>query len=247
MKTYLDIPYGTTEGALVDLYLPDNAGFTTLLWFHGGGLETGSRRDGAALAEHAVQHGYGFASAEYRMYPDARFPEYIIDAASAVKFVSEHIARYGGTGKIAITGQSAGAYLTMMLYCNPAYLANAGVDMKRIVAFIADSAQQTAHFRVLGEGGIDMRAERIDEAAPLFYADRASCEKPLLLLWYKEDIPCRPEQSRLMLASLKRFHPNAEIQGTELSGGHCAGSTEADAGGEFPFIRELVRFLSCKG
>ena len=55
---------------LLDMYLPDQAGFETIVWFHGGGLEHGSRKSNV-YAQPFVEKGYGFVSVEYRMYPDA--------------------------------------------------------------------------------------------------------------------------------------------------------------------------------
>ena len=241
MKIYPDIPY---RGELMlDIYAPDTEGYTTFVWMHGGGMESGSRRDARALAENTAKYGCGFVSVEYRMYPAARYPDFVQDAADAVAFVQKHIGEYGGNGNVVVTGQSAGAYLTMMLYANPAFLRNAFADPGKITAFVSDSAQVTTHFNVLRERGIDSRAERIDEAAPLYYTDKLLDPKPLLLLWYADDMPCRPEQNRLMLKSLTRINTDAVVKGVELAGGHCAGSSVKDADGEFPYIKEAVRFL----
>ena len=243
MRTILDERYAAKPCCLLDWYLPDENGFDTIVWFHGGGMEAGDRKGGAALAARAAAAGYAFVSVEYSMYPTARYPEFIWDAALSVRHVQKRLADVGGSGRIIITGQSAGAYLTMMLCMNPAYLRNAGVDRAGILAFVSDSAQMTTHFNVLRERGLDSRLERIDEAAPLCYAGMTALEKPLLILWYENDMPCRPEQNRLMLQSLKRFQPEAEVEGVVLPGGHCAGSSRVDEAGEFPYMREMLRFL----
>ena len=241
MKIYPDIVY--KDGLMLDIYAPDAENFPVIVWFHGGGLESGSRKGMERLAENAAKYGYGFVMVEYRMYPSARYPDYLLDAANAIAFVQLHIREYGGSGKMVISGSSAGAYMTMMLYVNPAFLRNVYVDASDILAFVSDSAQVTTHFNVLRERGIDTRAERIDEAAPLYYTDKLVAPKPLLLLWYKEDMPCRPEQNRLMLQSLCRCCPDAVIQGVELAGGHCAGIDKMDTDGEYPYIKETVRFV----
>ena len=206
-------------------------------------MESGDRKGGAALAEHAVKAGYAFVSVEYSMYPTARYPEFIVDAAQSVRHVQKRLPEVGGSGRIIITGQSAGAYLTMMLCMNPAYLHNFGVEMDGILAFVSDSAQQTVHYNVLRERGMDTRLERLDDAAPMYYACMNRVEKPLLIIYYENDFPCRPEQNILMYTSLKRFQPDAKIEITSLPGGHCAGSSHVDETGEFPYMKALLKFV----
>ncbi len=245
MRTIVDEKYGSKESQKLDWYMPNENGFDTVVWFHGGGLESGSYKSGAKLAEQAVNAGYAFVSAEYTMYPAARYPEYLTDAAQSVRHVQKRLAEVGGSGRIIITGQSAGAYLTMMLCMNPAFLKNSDVDMDGIIAFVSDSAQQTTHFNVLRERGTDKRLERIDEAAPLYYAGINNVPKPLMLIYYENDMPCRPEQNILLHKSLLRFQPDANIKAVKLPGGHCSGSTNPDENGQFPYMREMLAFLEC--
>ena len=53
MKEILDLFYTEEKNAaqMLDLYLPAGEGFPVLVYFHGGGLESGSRKDHRALAE----------------------------------------------------------------------------------------------------------------------------------------------------------------------------------------------------
>lgn len=238
MQMRPDISYGKKPMQLLDWYLPEEGGGDTIVWFHGGGMEAGSRKAGEGLAKKAAERGFGFVSVEYTMYPEARYPEFILDAAQSVAYVLKHTE-----GNIIVTGQSAGAYLTMMLALNHAYLQNAGADRSRIRAFISDSAQQTTHFNVLRERGVDSRAERIDEAAPLYYTTQP-LDKPLLLICYEDDMPCRVTQNRLMLESLRHFDPDAPAEIKVLPGGHCAGSSHPDENGEYPYLRELFKFIN---
>lgn len=50
MRITKDIPYGP-NGMHLDLYAPDQDGFDTLIWFHGGGFEAGSCRDAEPLTK----------------------------------------------------------------------------------------------------------------------------------------------------------------------------------------------------
>ena len=242
MKQIPDIPYledGREEHRL-DIYLPEHENFDTVLWFHGGGLEEGNRK-ACDMQEYYTRRGCGFVSAEYRLYPGARFPEYLEDAADAAAYIVRHIGDYGGSGRVFITGQSAGAYITMMLCMDRHFLEARGISQDRIAGYISDSAQQCCHYNVLRELGQDTRLERIDLHAPIYYADRVSRLRPLLLLFYEDDIPCRPEENRLLYANLRRLHPEAVVQIDSLPGTHCSRSETPD--GEPLVCEKTYRFM----
>ena len=242
MRRNEDLKYGPGQMDLYDLYLPDEGAFDLVIWFHGGGLENGSRK-GARFAEDLTKEGVGVASVEYRMYPDAVFPQYILDCARAVKHIMDEVASKEQVKRVFISGQSAGAYLTMMLMLNKAYLANAGVDRKRITGFISDSAQVTTHFNVLRERGLDSRIERIDEAAPFYFLTPDANVNNLLMIWYENDMPCRPEQNRLFYQSAKRLCPGQNICMKELPGGHCNGSVKRNEKGTYDYNDALLEFI----
>lgn len=242
MKIVSDIPY--MEDALnehcLDLYLPDAENFDTVIWFHGGGLETGSRKD-AYMAQDFVNRKYGFVSADYRLYPSAKFPEYLEDAAAAVAFVIHNIKKYCGNGKVYITGQSAGAYITMMLCMDHHFLSDKGIDQNQISAYISDSSQQLCHYNVLREQGEDTRLERVDCHAPIFFVKESLDLRPLLLLYYEQDIVCRPEENKLMYANIRSILPKTMIEIDSLPGQHCSRSQAP--GGEALISYKTCRFI----
>lgn len=200
--------YGAYPACLIDFYLPERDPAETPLYihFHGGGLESGSRRDRYVI-ELAEKYGIAVASADYRMYPSAKFPEFIEDAAAACAYA---VKRTEGKYKTVIVGgSSAGAYLSMMLYFAPQYLAAAGLRAEDFGGFIFDAGQPTTHFNVLRERGLDSRAIRADDAAPVFYIDRPvgnPAEKPpVLILNAEHDMENRREQTMLLMGVMKTF------------------------------------------
>ena len=237
MRTDRDLSYGVLPEQVLDAYLPEQESYDTLLWFHGGGIEAGDKANIPFVGD-LVAAGVGVYSANYRMYPQARYPEFIQDAALAVKWVLDRIP-----GRLYISGSSAGAYLTMMLCMEPAYLRNVGVDPSRIAGYISDSAQMTVHFNVLRERGQDSRLERIDEAAPIYYLSASIPLPRLLLICYEDDIPCRPEQTKLFYRSALRLRPEADIELVVLPGGHCAGGTFRDDDGQYPYVKCALQFM----
>ena len=241
MRSYLDIPYTENSGnmQLLDIHTPDRESFDTLIWLYGGGLETGSRKDKDYPAA-VTDAGYAFASIEYRMYPDAKFPDYLYDAADAIAYLVKKMPELGGK-RLFLMGESAGAYLTMMLLMDPQYFANAGIDQSCIAGFISDSAQQFCHFRVLKEMGLDSRLERINERAPIYFIREGLKIRPLLLMYYKDDMKCRPEETRLIYASFQQLMPEARVEIHELPGGHC--SRPKDENGRHLMLQRAFRFM----
>lgn len=245
MQVKENIKYGSGENDFLDIYYPDTDEFDVLVWFHGGGLEEGNRK-GIRFAEDLTKEGMAVVSVEYRMYPKAVFPEFITDCARAVKYVVEHVLTEKDAKRVFVSGQSAGAYITMMLAMDKKYLEEVGVDRSQIAGFISDSSQMTVHFNVLRERGLDTRLERIDEAAPMYYLSENCFEGNLLIIYYTDDMYCRPEQNRLFYKSITRFCPGQRIEIVELPGGHCNGSSNKNEKGTYDFNDVLLPFLDIK-
>ena len=242
MRTVVDVSYVKkgSEMQKLDMYLPDQSGFNTIVWFHGGGLEHGGRKP-AIYAEPFVEMGYGFVSVEYRMYPQAKFPEFIEDGAASVAYVLEHIGEYGGNGTIYVSGESAGAYITMMLCMDHHYLSEVGVGQEQIAGYISDSAQQFCHFNVLREMGLDSRLERIDHHAPICFVREGLNIRPLLMIYYHDDMKCRPEETKLMYASMRQLMPESRVSLVEIPGPHC--SKARDGEGRLILVEKVMEFL----
>jgi dipeptidyl aminopeptidase/acylaminoacyl peptidase len=209
----------------LDIFLPDDRGpWPLFIFFHGGALEEGNRKDGASKTlRNLAARGIAFASADYRMYPGASFPDYIHDAAEAVSFA----IRYGEGklfDKIFIGGSSAGAYLSMMLCFNPAWLEKAGAAPEQVAGYVFDAGQPTVHFNILRERGLDTRRIVIDEAAPFYYLNEqfiAGGLKPrLLFITASDDIPGRLEQNRLLIKTLEQFGYDMGLVGFRLMEGY---------------------------
>ena len=136
MKTFSNIQYGKYKENLLDIFLPDGDGeFPLLIFFHGGGFVDGNKGSVESpyeFCEYLPKKGIGVVSAEYRMYPDAKYPDFVLDGASAVAWVKENISSYGKCNKIFIGGSSAGGWLSMMLCFNKEYLAKHNIDAGEI-------------------------------------------------------------------------------------------------------------------
>ncbi len=104
MRRISDILY--RDGLGLDLCIPDTAHFPLFIYFHGGGLENGDKR--CPFLDGLIEHGIAYASVDYRIYPEACYPDFLYDAADAVAFLKEHIGEYGKCDGMYIGGSSAG-------------------------------------------------------------------------------------------------------------------------------------------
>ena len=222
----------------MDLFLPEQEEFFTIVHFHGGGLVEGDKGDTHQYAEHLAKLGFAVATANYSLLPNVRFQKILDDAAEAVKFVSENISKYGKSKGLIISGQSAGAWITMMLCFNKQLLLSKNLKNSAISGYISDSGQPTSHFHVLEiEQGLDPLTQKIDEAAPLFYVNENTSFSHLLLMTYEQDLPNRLEQNKLLYSTLKKFNDKADVELKILKDYHCHGSSELDEDGEYETVK----------
>jgi len=166
------------ERLKLDIYHPAGmADCPVVIWFHGGGLEGGNKEIPAQLKE----KGLVVVGANYRLLPRVTVKETLDDAAEAVAWVFKHISEYGGdSGKIVVTGHSAGGYLSMMLCLDKSWLKNYDVDADSVMMYAPFSGQAITHFNVRKMQGIEPLQATIDEFAPLYWV-RGDCP-PLVLI-----------------------------------------------------------------
>ena len=223
MRKIIDIAYGVYPSQRLDLYLPDGDAFDVLVYMHGGGLEAGDKALSDAFGEYVTTRGVAVASINYRMYPEAVYPEFVRDGAAAVAWVKKHIGEYGDGGRFFVGGSSAGGYLSMMLCFDRRWLAPYGIDPSSIDGYIHDAGQPTCHYNVLRERGIDSRRVIIDDSAPLYHVGTADVYAPMLFVISDEDMENRYEQTMLMLSTLRHFRCDMDrVQLRVMHGKHCA-------------------------
>jgi acetyl esterase/lipase len=158
-----DVAYGDKGRQLLDVYVPrgvmdavakpagarpgekqagaatgaPSAGRPVVVFWHGGYWSFGDKADykfvGAVLAE----HGFVTVLPDYRLYPNARFPDFVDDGARALAWVEQHIAEFGGDPhRIVLMGHSAGAHIAALVAYDDALVRKAGADPRGVVAFV---------------------------------------------------------------------------------------------------------------
>ena len=124
-----NIPYGTDPRNALDIYRPrDQSGLApVVVFFYGGSWNSGSRQDYAFVGEALAARGIVAVLADYRLYPQVRYPAFLEDAAQAVAWTLKEIGRYGGDPKrVFVMGHSAGAYNAAMVALDQRWLGAQG-------------------------------------------------------------------------------------------------------------------------
>lgn len=249
-KTLNEIPYYTAEQSQqneyiqerckLDLYYPTNIkDFPTVVWFHGGGLKGGRK----SIPKELQDQGIAIVAVNYRLFPKAKKPAYLEDAAAAVAWTFQHIKEYGGNPDlIFVAGHSAGGYLTSMLGLDKRWLAAHDIDANQIAGLIPYSGHCITHMTVREEMGIERDQPIIDDMAPLFHARKDA--PPILLITGDRELefPTRYEENAYMHSLLKVVkHPQAQLfeldgftHGTMVKPGH------------FLLLKEVSRIVKAK-
>lgn len=136
-----DIAYGTLPRQQLDIYRPAGVapagGWPVVVFFYGGSWNRGERAQygfvGAALASRGVLA----VVADYRLYPEVRFPDFLADSALALAWGLEHAGDHGGNPRrVFVMGHSAGAYNAAMLALDGRWLAATGHAPRELAGFI---------------------------------------------------------------------------------------------------------------
>lgn len=216
-KAQASDPY-IKERCKLDVYYPkDTVNVSTVVWFHGGGLEFGEKH----IPEGLLEKGVAVVTVNYRMHPKVKHPVYIEDAAAAVSWTFKNIERYNGNPeKIFITGHSAGGYLASMVGLDKRYLQKHGIDANDIAGLIPFSGHTITHFTIRKEMGIKGTQPIIDSYAPLFHVRKDA--PPMLLITGNREMELlgRYEENAYFHRMMKVVeHPDIELM--ELDGyGH---------------------------
>ena len=244
MKSYTDVCYSKEADQYLDVYLPDCERFPVFLYFHGGGIESGDKTKGCELfINYLTAKGVAVVSANYRMYPNAKYPEFVEDAACATAWVFANMKNYGEVTGIYVGGSSAGGYLSQMLCFDKKYLAKYDISPMDITGFIHDAGQPTVHFNVLRERGMDTRRVIVDEAAPLYHIGADEEYPPMLIIVSDKDMQNRYEQTMLVMSTLKHFGLDGNVKLQVMESKHCAYVCKADENGDSIFGKLVADYI----
>ncbi len=135
-----DLPYGDDPRQKMDVYAPAQAAnLPVLVFFYGGGWDSGDRKDYGWAAQALAARGFIVFVPDYRLVPQVHFPAFIQDAAEATARAGDLAAAYGGDpARLGVIGHSAGAHLAMMIALDRRYMA--AVDQPTLIKAAAGLA-----------------------------------------------------------------------------------------------------------
>jgi acetyl esterase/lipase len=167
-----NVPYADPahERQVLDIYVPEGVnssvkdgakGLPVVFWIHGGGWQTGDKKDVQIKPRVFTERGFVFVSTNYRLLPEVEMDVLIRDVAKALGWVHRNIEEHGGDPhRIFVMGHSAGAQLAALLCIDERYLKAEDVpfaDLKGCVPVDGDTYDlpaiiTTAEIRQMAHG-----------------------------------------------------------------------------------------------
>lgn len=118
------VAYGAHKRQRLDVYAPTRGEepAPVVVFIYGGGWDSGRRQEYSFVGRALAARGFVTVIPDYRLVPAVRYPAFVRDGASVVRWVAGNIEQYGGNPeRVGVAGHSAGAYTAVMLGVAPRY------------------------------------------------------------------------------------------------------------------------------
>ena len=241
------IGYGTDAANKLDVYVPSSAPnpAPVIVFMYGGSWNSGSRASYSFAGRALAAQGFVTVIPDTRLVPQVRFPAFVGDAASALRYVHDHIAEFGGDPRrIFLVGHSSGAYNAVMLALDPRFLRDAGLGPHAIKAVAALSGPYD--FLPLDVDASRQAFAGVADLAATQPANLASpSAPPIFLATGSADTLVHPRNTFALARALRRA--GAEVEEKTYPGLSHSGTVAAlsrpfrkDA----PVLADMVGFLS---
>ena len=116
------LSYGSSERQRVDVYRAGRRK-PLVIFFYGGSWNSGSRTDYRFVARAFNDLGYSVAIPDYRLTPEALYPDFLKDSAQAISLLINRAEEFGADPqRVILVGHSAGAYNAMMVALDQRWL-----------------------------------------------------------------------------------------------------------------------------
>lgn len=235
-RVELDIPFvpGGGHEQQLDLYVPAQDGFPTLLFAHEGSLTSGDRKDEpyAQMCRTFVSLGIGCVNTNYRLAPASKWPAQPDDVAAAFRWVKENIGSRGGApDEIYLFGHSSGCTLVSIVAADPSYLAKQDLEPEDIAGVIAMGCRLADHIEVTSTPPPQYEMSFIP---PDRVNDFPKVEDRYVSLQQRNDaVPAKHVSERLpptlvVIAEEERFFPPILRDAAEFVGRALVHDVEAD-------------------
>ena len=210
-----NVPFSKADGVplSLDVYQPAAKGpFPIIMQIYGGSWQNGKPASQEKFARHFAERGYLVVAIDYRHAPEWKWPEQIVDVRTALYWVTQDAANFGGdASRIVLVGWSAGAQLAMRLayqegpssirgvvnFYGPVDLANGWRRPPR-----PDPANVQGILEAFIGGTPDQKPEHYKHASPITWVSKASA--PTLSVYGSRDHIVEARFGRMLDAALTR-------------------------------------------
>ena len=136
-----DLAYGDGPRRRLDVYrpatLPPAARAPVVVFLYGGSWREGDKANYRFVADALTARGIVTVIADYRVFPEVAYPDFIDDTAAAVAWTFHEIGRYGGDPcRIFVAGHSAGAYNAAMVAFDERWLRKYDLAPSQLRGFV---------------------------------------------------------------------------------------------------------------
>ncbi|MFA0929252.1 alpha/beta hydrolase [Pseudomonas syringae pv. tagetis] len=242
------LSYGPDPRNMLDIYTPKSkpANAPVVVFFYGGSWRRGSRADYAFVGQALAARGIVAVIADYRLYPQVRYPDFLNDSAQAVAWTYKHIKTYGGDPeRLFVMGHSAGAYNAAMLALDPRWLVREGLSPSILSGWIGLA------------GPYDFLPIEEEEVRPVFFYPNSPPESqpvkyvsasapPALLMASRNDTVVNPERNTGGLAQKLRAAgvPARDVYFSRTNHGTLVGAFAKVLSGLAPVADEVEMFVN---
>jgi acetyl esterase/lipase len=227
-----NIAYGPAAANRLDVYLPAHGAPSALVvFFYGGGWNSGDKANyrfvGAALAA----AGIATVIPNYALYPKARFPQFMRDAAAAVAFARAHAHEWGADpARLFLMGHSAGAHIAVLLALDQEYLHQVGGDARWLRGVVGLSGPYDfLPFTDAYLNDVFAPSSEFYRSQPINYVHANA--PPMLLMHGLGDKRVSPNNTRSLAARL-------EAAGDDVSTRYFPGASHGDLAAAFSPLRK---------
>ena len=205
------IRFADGKRGLLDVYAPQGiVNAPLIVFFYGGGWESGDRADYRFAAMALAKRGFVVVVPDYRVYPEVCFPDFLTDGAKAVRWARRNAEEFGADpGLVTLIGHSAGAYIAAMLALDRRWLdGKSQTALAGVVGLAGPYDFLPLHSAVLGT--IFAPAGDLTLSQPIVYARGDAA--PMLLLSGLSDRTVRPDNSRRLSARIRMLGGDAQAK-----------------------------------
>lgn len=242
------IAYGSDPRQKLDIYQPRSAApnAPVVVFFYGGSWNSGSREDYGFVGEALASRGMVVVLADYRLYPQVRYPAFLQDGAQAVAWTYRHIADYGADPtRLYLMGHSSGAYNAAMLALDPSLLAAQGLSPALIKGWIGLAGP----YDFLPIANQDVRPvffypDSPPDSQPINHVSRGA--PPALLMASNQDALVNPQRNTGGLANTLRRAgvPVQEFYFARTNHGTLVAALSRPLRGLAPVLDRVTEFVS---